>query len=239
MALSQKITVRCTGFCDSEMRSESLVDFGYIKHQRLSLDDQFDIRDDKVVRIVIDGKLYHRDRLRFAEDDRSVAVPAAVREGAPYLVRDMVVPIQDVNQYQHLVLRKEAQEIDARVSSYMSNRLPEYKPTNVVAISRLYQLYSPFFAKVLWDIKNGLLVADSDFIADKTLLDKLESYEYLLAYEPCLQEIDANYVDIHPHDKTTTVEVTVNEYSFLSRVNKLYLKNRVSLTKFLTIKLGV
>ena len=236
---NQKITVRCTGFCDSEMRSESLVDFGYIKHQRLSLDDQFDIRDDKVVRIVIDGKLYHRDRLRFAEDNRSVAVPAAVREGAPYLVRDMVVPIQDVNQYQHLVLRKEAQEIDARVSSYMSNRLPEYQPTGVVAISRLYQLYSPFFAKVLWDIKNGLLVADTDFIADKTLLDKLESYEYLLTYEPCLQEIDANYVDIHPHDKTTTVEVTVNEYSFLSRVNKLYLKNRVSLTKFLTIKLGV
>jgi len=235
---NQKITVRCTGFCDSEMKMEELVDFGYVKHRRLSEDNQFDLRDDKVVRCIVDGALYQRTDLGFAEQDSSVIVPDSVREGAPYLVRDMITPIPDVSQYQHLILRTEAQDIDERVSGYMTNYLPEYQSDGVVAISKLYWLYSPFLAKVLWDIKNDIFDANADFVSDKSILDAMSDYEYLLEYDPCLKDIDSNFVTIHPHDKITTVEVTVNEYSFLARVIKLYLRNKVSLSHFLTIKLG-
>lgn len=61
--LEQRITIRGTGFCNPDMSLPKADDYGFVSYGQLSKNNRFDIRDDKVMRIVIDGKLKLRDEL--------------------------------------------------------------------------------------------------------------------------------------------------------------------------------
>lgn len=233
----QKIVVRMTGFCTTDLKREPIGDVGFVKNKLLSRNNRFDIRDDKVIRCVVEGRVYHRDQLGFAEENSGVSV-AGVRDGAPYVVEEVFVPLRGITPYETQVLRSEAQETDKRVRDYLSVFLPEPEQTGLVATPRFHHLYSPFLAKVIYDIKNGVLEIDSMYRPDKQILEELEPYKYLLPYDPCIFGFDTNYVRVHPHDKTTQIEVTEQERAYLVRVNRLLLASRCELSYFITIKTG-
>ena len=86
----QWIEVRGTGFCNSDMTMDEARESGFVEHGYLSHDRQYDVRDDKVVSIVVAGKLGHRDQLSFAEDNLGVAIEGPAN-GSPYAVREVVV----------------------------------------------------------------------------------------------------------------------------------------------------
>lgn len=231
----QRVVVRCTGFCDSELNREPIGDFGFIKHGMLSRNNQFDLRDDKVIRCIVDGRLYHRDQLRFAEQDSGVSV-SAVREGRPYQINELFVPVRGVSDYDTLVMRDVAREIDAKVRAYMSTYLPEPVLTDVTFIEDKYAVYSPFMAKMLYDIVNGIKIIDGSFRSDHQIISECGPYSYLLEYDPCMDDnVDSRYVGIHPHDSTQTISVNIQQYAYLSRVISLMLRNKVDLTRFVTV----
>lgn len=236
----QLITIRATGFCKRDMSIPPLGDFGFIKYGMLSKNNRFDIRDDKVLRIVVDGKVYHRDQLKFSEDDSSINV-GGVRNGAPYQISDIVVPLRDLVDVDTYVLRSRSMEVDKRISDYLTLKHPERVEVNPNPILREYQIYSPYTSKVMYDLINGVLQMD-DFqgqYSDMLVRETLEPYKWLLEYDPSFNPaIDLDYVSIHPHNLTTEITLDVYQYRFLLRTIRLVLNDRVDITKFIKIETG-
>ncbi len=234
----QIIGIRFTGFCKPDFTRETLVDQGYIKHGLLSNNNRFDLRDDKVQRIVIDGAVWFRDELEFAESDSGVAAPNAAN-GLPYLVRDVVVQMRGLVPSDTYTLRTKAMAVDKAVSDYLSTKIPEPTFTTPNAIFDLYPIYSPFFAKILFDLKGGSI--DNSVIQqhynDNDVATLVKPYMDLLYYDPTQQGQEPNYdfVIVHPHNLNETVDVDLYQYRFLLRVIKLYLKDKIDISHFVTL----
>lgn len=231
----QELVICCTGFATNGVR-EGVGEFGYVRQGTLSDNNRFDIRDDKVLTCVVDGRVLHRDQLRFREDSSAVELSTVVREGAPYQLSELYVAIRGITENNTQVMRKDAQEIDQRVADYLSYWLPEPEIDESHAIAELHWLYSPFFAKVLWDLRNGILNVTELYRPDKQILEELESYRWLLDYDPVLKDLDWRYVNVHPHHSTSMLKVSQAQWAYLVRVNRLFLESRVAMSQFLIVE---
>ncbi len=234
---TQRITIRGTGFCDETMYIEPIDDYGWVIHEQLSRNNKFDIRDDKVMRICVDGRTLHRDKLRFVEDSSGVTIPG-IRNGAPYLVEDTIVPLKlECDLHDQFDYRKRSKELDKLISGYMTSLLPEPIVEHPNPIPKLHQIYSPYSSKIMWNLVHGLIREQdiTEEYTDQQLLDMLKPFEWLIKYDPCFQPIDLDYVSIHPHNLYTEVSLTHVQWKFLSRAVALKLKDRVDLSHFVTI----
>ena len=232
----QQITVCCTGFAQSDGTRQPVGDVGYVKYGMLSGNERFDIHDDKILSCVVDGRTLHRDQFEFREESKGLWLQPGFREGAPYQINEEFVSIRGVTDYDTQVMRADAEAIDRHVSDYMSFWLPEVEIDELQIIPELHWVYSPFLAKVLWDLVNGVLVVDALYRPDKQILEELNSYRWLLTYDPALREIDWRYVNVHPHHSTNVIKVTQAQWAYLTRVNRLFLNGKVTLSQFLAIE---
>lgn len=235
----QRIDVRFTGFCKSDFTREKIADTGFINHGLLSNNDRFDLRDDRVQMIVVDGALRHRDELKFAETDTGVTVPDA-SNGAPYMIRDIIVQMRGLVKDSTYTLREKAQLVDKEVTDYLSMRLPGPTFENPSAIPQLYPVYSPFLSYILFGLLRGVVDPTNKIrqhYNDADVYTLCREFENLLPYDPTQEgnELSSDYVAIHPHHLNVVVEVDLYQYRFLLRVIKLYLKDKVSLTNFVSI----
>ena len=230
---AQKIHVRFSGFCDSELKHYPPEDVGYVDYNLLSHNSRYDIRDDKVMRIVVGGKLYARSALVFAATNSGVTVPHA-NNGFPYMVRDIVTPLRGLTEDSTYSLRERSMVIDRQIADYMTLKLPQPVQSTPSVVASLYQLVSPFAAKLLFDLEHGILTDPRLKLHynDMDVLELCKPYEYLLAYDPTqtATETDPNYTVIHCHHLNEVLAIDVYTYKFLTMVNRLYLKNRVQLS---------
>lgn len=235
----QDFTVRCTGFCTTDMVPEPPDEFGFVINGVLSRDTIFDIRDDKVILIAIEGALRSRENLIFTENLPTVLVPD-VRNGAPYVIKDVIVPMRDATIADTNVLRERSLLVDKAVSDYMSMYLPEVPDLLPNVIPHRYNLFSPFCARIMHDLINGILVLPgiTGHYSEMDMVGWLSSYEWILPFDPCRNTIDENYVTIHPHPLYTTIQLNIYQYSFMERVIAFYLSNKVDLTRFVTMTIS-
>lgn len=235
----QKITVRAYGHCGKDLERDPVADYGFVTSGLLSKNKRFDIRDDKVIRLVVEGSVYDRSAFTFSEDDSGVRISAA-RNGAPYQITHEIVPLRGTTNKETYLLRKESQSVDNLISDFLTQRLPEAPEPLPNPIPRLYQIYSPFCSKVMYDLLHGIIEMD-DFkgqYSDMAVKDRLESYRHLLVYEPTFKDIDFDYVSVHPHNLYTEVTLNVYQYRFLLRAVRLFLNDKVDLTRFVKIEAG-
>lgn len=234
----QDITIRFSGFCNANFTHNKPSDVGFIKYRRLSDNNRFDIRDDKVMRIVAGGRLVTREALLFAEQDAGVTVLNA-DNGKPYVMRDIVVPLRGLSVHNTYELRAKALRVDQEISDYMSMRLPEPIVQGLNVIEARHELFSPFCCKIIYDLKSGVL--DNSRLKqqynDNDVVDLCRPYEFLLKSDPTQEGLrpDDNYVTVHPHNLTTVIDVDIYQYKFITRVVKLYLKDAVELAHFLRL----
>lgn len=243
---AQNITIRHTGFCTNTLQRTLPPDVGFVEWGVLSLNKRYDIREDKVNRIVVDGALYRFDELKYAEEDFDVLVMDA-RNGAPYAIRDIVVPMnsyltrESAMQDPTYELRAEAKVIDDEISDYMTLRLPQKEPTLPSAIVSRYKVTSPFFCKIIHDLLSGALWNDRfhEQYSDDWVREICAPYEYLLSVDPIS---DANllpdrFVVIHPHELPTYVDLGIYEFRFLNKVHKVYANDRLELSSHVRVEL--
>lgn len=234
----QEILVRYMGFCDPDMKHKVRGDMGYVSHELISKNQQFNLRDDKVLQILVGGRVYHRDDLRFSENKRPNKDLTELN-GRPYLVRDLVVPIREVSSYDTYELLNEAQDLDQRISDYLTVRIPEEPAEYPNVLLEKYAIYSPFVSSILSDLMKGYL--DVVFLYDQHSDDKVrelvQDYEYLLRFEPTQLDLrpDTRYVEIHPHPEHHVVEVPIHIYRFIQRVVDVYCNELVKLSHFLKL----
>lgn len=236
----QRIQIRATGFCNKDLTRNKPGDIGFVKYGLLSENNRFDIRDDKVLRIVANGRLRHRSQLSFAEADSGVRLEG-LRNGAPYQISEIIVPLQGLTDDDTYSLRAKSLVVDKQVSDYMSLKLPEPAQPNPNPIPTLYGVYSPFCSKVIYDLQQKILT-DAEvqgMNSDLALRQLLSGYEWLLAYDPVRRGVpDPLYVSIHPHNLKTEITLDVYQWRFLRRAIRLYLNDKVDITKFVRIEEG-
>lgn len=231
---SQSLTIRATGFCEPDLSRILSTQVGYVKHGTVSVNSVYDLRDDKVIRCIAGGRTFHRSDLDFAEDKRHIGLPG-LREGDPYVIEDVHPPIRGITAYDTYVLLKRSQQTDKRVSDYLSTKLPEPTVEAPVIIPELFHLYSPTAAKLLFDIQNGFLVPSSPDAPESEVASKMQPYLWMLEYDPCVKDVDLEFVNIHPHPKYFMESVSLQGFLFLQRIVRLYLKGRVDLSRFLEV----
>ncbi|EIG6230165.1 hypothetical protein EK623_004845 [Escherichia coli] len=231
---TNKISVRCRGVT-GELR---IPKHGFVSSGLLSNNNQFDCRDDKVIRVVGGGSLLLRDEVVFREDN-TVGVDI-VQDGFPYSVDDPTIPLRTLVSGDTYKLRDTARDLDTRVEAYLSNWFPTPPPVNPVPLPYLYHLYSPTLNKILWDYLQGILILredDPEYRISTSQLDNImERYKDLLPFDPAYIGYDKAFVKLHPHVKYETVEINELGFAFLDRVNERYLNGEVQLNQYLIIK---
>jgi len=236
---NQKITVRFTGFCDSALKSSKPKDRGFIEYGMLSHNNRFDIKDDKILRIVAGGKTFDRSSLLFAEDSVGVIVPDA-SNGQPYMLRDIVAPLKGMAVSDTYALRALSLVIDQRVTDYMTIYAPEKVQTGLNVIPKLYELFSPFLCKIIYDLKANDLNNQATIrgnYSDDDVTALCQPYVYLLLSDPAQStlKLNENYVIVRPHNLNTSIALDIYQYKFLNRVIKLYYNGVMDVSQFVSL----
>lgn len=235
---AQKIVVACHGFCDDDCIYRPNFDIGFIEHGFLSNDNEFDLRDDKVLSTIVDGKFVHPEDLLFSEEHTGVSVANALN-GSPYQIIDVDVPIWGLEGISAPEFRKRAKVIDKKVKDFMTQIKPQPDRGSLMVIPQRYELFSPFFQRVIFElVNNNISEQDIDnAFNDKKLIELCAPYEHTLKFDPLTpgNRLDSRYVTIHPHCWPVLVTMSLVKYRFLTNVVRLYGKQLISLTNFVTI----
>lgn len=231
----QRIHVRFTGFCDRDLHMESVDDYGFIQHGYLSSNSRFDIRDDKVLRITVDGRTMHRSDLEFSEDHDGVSI-VNPSNGKPYQIRDIIVPLKELVDSNTYSLRDLSLEIDGKVSDYMTVNLPEAIRGNLMAIPSRYSLVSPFMSRMLnalVDNEINLSVVESN-LSDMDIVALCQPFEFLLGFDPINpnNEFDFRFVQAIPHRNNAVLTLTIVQYRLMEKIVKLYGNGQINLSSF-------
>lgn len=235
---TQIVDIRGVNFCDVNMQLETQREMGFVRHGYLSNNRRFDVHDDKVLSFIIDGKLIHRDDVPLAEKAESPIYVSALN-GVPYSIRETVVPFRGESYLDTYKLRDDAIAVDTRVSDYMTINFPDFDDSNPNIINARWAVYSPFCSALIYALQNDHIVFAEMSTNNYGTMDikrVLEPYEYLLDYDPALDEsLPKTLVDVLPHFYEMTQTLNVYQHNFLRRALQVYLGDRVSLTQFITV----
>jgi len=234
----QDIKVRYLGFPDSNLQSDPDEDKGFIEYGYLSNNNKHDIRDDKVLRITVDGKLKTKDQVIFSEQHSGVSILNS-DNGLPYQIKDIIVPLQNLVPTDYYTLKEQAKLIDSQVSDYMSFYLPEPPRSGPNIISSRYPIVSPFFATIIEHLRVDIITEStiSNIKNDNDVLNLLNNYEELLAFDPITvsNQLNPLYTIIHPTMLNNSISLSIVKYQFLEKVVKLYGRGLIDLTNFITV----
>ena len=231
----QRFTIRGTGFCKPDMSRERTDQVGFVEYGLLSYNDRFDLRDDKVIRILVNGKTFDRSDVKFAELVSGTR-NANLLDGRPYQIENLRIPIRGLPAEQTKALLERSEDLDRRLSDYLTLKLPEVEYDVPVYIPELYHVYSPLMGRLIADIKNDALTIPYLDGGDRQIREVVAPYLTILPFDPAYREVNKTYVGVIPHPRPSPVGVKEREWVFLEAVNRLYLRNRLDLSVFVTIE---
>lgn len=211
---------------------------GFVVNGLLSENDHYDIKDDKVNRIIVGGGIVTQDQVKFREDES--AVVGSVLNGLPYSVDSVAIPAGDLLEGHYDTRRLEALERDKLVEDFLTIHYPRPVLNMEQPLQHRYPLYSPLFNKIITDWQNGDLVIvedDDDYKVTTRQLDEIvDRYDHLLSTDPAYLGVNDWFVVVDPHWGFGTVEVSALLYTVLERINSRFYSKRVDLNRYLTIR---
>ena len=211
---------------------------GFVVGGLLSENDHYDIKDDKVNRIVIGGSIKTQDAVKFREDE--AAYVDGDLDGLPYSVDSPAMAVGDLLEGNYDERRLAALERDQLVEDFLTIHYPRPIINPEQPLQFRYPLYSPLFNKIITDEKNGdlVIVEDDDTykVTTKQIDDIVARYDYLLKSDPAYIGVNDWFVVVDPHWGFGTVEITALLYTVLERINSRFYNKRVDLNRYLTIR---
>lgn len=209
---------------------------GFTKLGILSSDAIYNLRNDRNLRVIVDGALKDPSTLRFAEN--ALGLPAA--DGRPYSIQELRYPLQPFVGNRAKQLADDAALIDSRAEAYLT---PYINPTVTgqgFIDGERYQVVSPLISVLLHAMVNfnflGNGELDAGTLNDVRIAELAEPYWFYLDYEPILNDASVDYVNILPHQYSTPMSISQKQYSFLELLIYYYLKGAVDLTPHVTIQ---
>jgi hypothetical protein len=234
----QVIDIRCQGFCRSEMTPDAPREFGFVEHGYLSANRRYNVRDDKVLSMIVGGKLVDRNQLEFAEDSSGIIVNN-VANGTPYSLRETIVPMRGETYLDTYAFRARSQEVDLAIEDYLTLKYPEPVIPGPSPITDLYMVYSPFMSRIINDLQEGYIDEGplTRQYSNADVYAWANEYEHLLDYDPLKKNVDERYVKVHPHRYLNTVALSIYQYNFIQRINQLYFDSKLPLSQFIEVTL--
>ena len=234
----QSIHIRFTGL-SLDGKHDSPDDVGFIEHGFLSNNYRHDIRDDRVMRIVVNGGIKTREDIIFSETNAGVSIVNSLN-GHPYCLADIMVPMKEIVSLDTYKFRDASRLIDKEVSDYMSLELPQPLRNQPSAIVARHALYSPFLSAIINDIIS-LYIDPSVYtrnMSRQQVMDACLPYERLLRVDPIFYDnlIDSRYVVIHPHPNLDPLSLNVFAYKFITEVVSIYGNGLIRVEDFLKIE---
>jgi hypothetical protein len=231
----QRIRVRWTGFANSDLTFDKPDDYGFIQYGILSHNNRYDIRDDKVLRITVNGSCKDRSALKFSEKNDSITVADPIN-GQPYQIKDVIVPLKQLVNENTYTMKAHSLAIDEALSDYMTIRLPEPEQGVPSVIPQLYHLVSTFFSRIIDALRDNEITYEeiANAGSDSAVMALCQPYEYTLAFDPINEDnnIDALYTLVVPHPNSTVVTIQLYQYRFLMKVQKLYGQGRIDISQY-------
>lgn len=236
----QTVDIRCTGLPMVDENGGFVrqlpLDVGFVKYGQLSRNNRYNVREDKVQRIVARGRVKRPGEVSYPEDGPGISV-AGIQNGDPYAIEEVIVPIANFTQRPTAIQREQAMLRDRQLEDYMSQFITDPVEGNANPIPERYDLFSPFLAKIIHDIQHGFLVIDRSIVplTNSAIEKLLGDYFYLLEYDPVRLNLDDSYVIIHPHELYQTISLGVYEFYLVEKAAQLYLGDKVHIGPFLQI----
>jgi hypothetical protein len=234
-AADQSLTLRWSGHIEDKL-PEDHSECGVVKQGMLSANNKFDIRDDRLSRVVVRGKVLQPDMLEYAEDHSGVLVEG-VMDGSPYTIEYYQPPhyglgIENISEF-----KSDSLSLNIRLSALLSSKLPQPTFPPFITVDRAYVLYSVFISAVLEDMKNGNIRIEHGALTEKELVSLAQPYLPLLDMDPTLIDLPftKELVAIHPHRYMEDITVTLYEYQTLERLSLKYLNGLVDMTQHVRI----
>lgn len=203
-------------------------ELGFVRNGILSVDNEYDVRDDRNIQINVAGCLKHRDEVCFSEDRKG----PRLEDGRPYEIREYITPIEFFSSGRTTTMKQAAVDLDKKVTAYLSNYIEE-EPTGLQVVKEYrWRLISPFINSLYTRIKAGWLETELKKPWDSNDVSRwVQDSLHLLAIDPVTYGFDYhNYLKIIPHAEKHYVDLTKEQYRFLDSVNRNYLKGRVNLS---------
>lgn len=237
---TQTVVARFTGLCNNQLQLTPIAETGYVRNGIISYNNRYNIRDDKVIRLCVNGELMLlNERGTFTSENNDYFTYSGNLNGKPYIVFDTVVPVKSLTNRDTYEYRKESQLIDKSISDYLTVKKDSQVITDLNTIPDYYKLYSPFICKILFDLKNGILTSPifTQQYNDDQIRELVEPYVYLIHLDPIYIDnvVNREYVAVHPHNLDTVVTINALQYTFLRRVVGLYCRGLVDLSPNVTI----
>jgi hypothetical protein len=226
------IKVRSYGHCD-KVTGKPLEprELSFVKGGILSVNNHFDVRNDRCVRINVGGGLKRRDQVSFAEVDHL----RHSTDGRPYSISDYLLSVEGFTTRTTNDYRDASVDVDNRVSDYLTTRLPTIHPNYPIVEIERWLVYSPFCSAVIHAVKHGLLGALDGTYSDVDVDNFVTPWKFLLDYDPCIRGFEGNYVIVLAHQHDEVIAVTSAQYSFIERVIETYLHGIPDLTPSVSI----
>lgn len=235
----QTITIRCYGQWEDTTKPKLEAEMGYVEGGVIGNQDTYHIREDRAVRIIVGGQLMLLSELKTAElnppDDYDNPL-----NGLPYIVKHTYTPVACAKDYDWHYLYSRSRETDQRVVDYLTQWCPKTPISVDYNMPEKWLLYSPFMNVVANGIVNGVITVptkgeDVEWFSDQTVSELVEVYKWWLPYDPIILGYDLRYFGILPYANVETLNVTSDEFTFLRQVNKLYLKDVLSIEGYFKV----
>lgn len=229
----QEILVRGSGFCNPDLTVVKPSEIGFVEYDVISNDGIYEIHQDKVQRIVVDG--YYRDPKNLVfEEDRLPYGGTNVRNGAPYQISNPFIPLMGVFANDQLK-RNEDLLRQKQVEDFLTVKLPQRERPYVDLIKERYVVYSVYANKVLHDIRQGIIEVPNGRYTMQDLERIMRGYQWLADLDIVNRGYNENHVDVWPHWWPEPVPVTIYQYNFYQDVLKRYLRTPVDLSPFIYV----
>ena len=231
-----EIVVRTYGCCDSDtMLPYTEREAGFVKGGILSVDGEYDIRNDRSVKVNIAGRLYDKSEVRFAEDMDGIVVT----DGLPYIVEDYITPIEPYSGYDTVEQRMLSYALDRKVQAYLTTKLTETAPTLPTVVFERWRVFSPLLNAIIHEMLYGNSFRDQNLdirYGNIEVESWLSPYKHLLNFDPAFLGFDENYIVVYPHLWQDPIEVSRLQYLFLQYIIRNYLSNRVELSQSVNVR---
>lgn len=234
----QKVHVRMMGLPRGDLEMDTIEETGWVLNGQLSDNRIYDVREDRVMQINIGGKIYHREELLFAEKRPGGSLLNPLN-GLPYQIKDLIVPMRTNTTSNTYDLRSKSQEIDRRVSAYMTEHYGDMGSTDLSAITARYPVVSPFLSHILFLLRNRLIqLPEERLLSDQEVRTICQTHEGLLDFDPLndLHTPDLNFAYIVPHADENPFELDFQSYRFFTQVVKIYGMDKLKVTDYVTMR---
>lgn len=234
--VNQFLHVRTCGLGSGTTDIEPTLDSGNVVHGFVGTSGKYVAKNDKNLRITIDGLLKLPSTVKFSQDDATTTDPTNTLNAMTYQVKAYPVSIQEYVDGNQELMRKDSKQLDADLVTYMDSHFTFINrglQTNAVGV---YSLVCPFHAKIIDDLINNVFT-NSDIDPSKTdsqIQAIIAPYLHYLQNGPCNAQyglINNPYFKIVPHARTSLVFLgSTDKLNFFTRVSQLNVGNVIDIT---------